>query len=33
MKTFNNKPIYLVNVDSDECTITTISLVEDPAMS
>lgn len=32
MKTFNDKPLYLVNVDDEECTITTISLVENPAM-
>ena len=32
MKTFNNRPIFLVNVDADDCTITTISLVDDPAM-
>lgn len=32
MKTFNDKPLYLVNVDGEECTITTISLVENPAM-
>lgn len=32
MKTFNNRPIFLANVDSDDCTITTISLVDDPAM-
>lgn len=32
MKTFNNRPVFLVNVDADDCTITTISLVDDPAM-
>ena len=32
MKTFNNRPIFLANVDAEECTITTISLVDDPAM-
>lgn len=32
MKTFNNRPIFLANVDADDCTITTISLVDDPAM-
>lgn len=32
MKTFNDKPLYLVNVDDEDCTITTISLVENPAM-
>lgn len=32
MKLFNNLPLYLVNVDDAECTITTISLVENPAM-
>lgn len=32
MKTFNNKPIFLLNVDDDSATITTVSLVEDPAM-
>ena len=32
MKTFNDRPIFLVNVDADDCTITTISLVDDPAM-
>lgn len=32
MKLFNDKPLYLVNVDDAECTITTISLVENPAM-
>lgn len=32
MKTFNNRPIFLANVDAEDCTITTISLVDDPAM-
>ena len=32
MKLFNNLPLYLVNVDDENCTITTISLVENPAM-
>ena len=32
MNMYNNLPLYLVNVDDDECTITTISLVEHPAM-
>ena len=32
MKTCNDRPIFLVNVDADDCTITTISLVDDPAM-
>ena len=32
MKLFNNLPLYLVNVDDENCTITTISLVEHPAM-
>ena len=32
MKLFNNLPLYLVNVDDESCTITTISLVENPAM-
>lgn len=32
MKTFNNRPIFLLNVDDDSATITTISLVDDPAM-
>jgi len=32
MKTFNNRPVFLVNVDNDDCTITTISLVDEPAM-
>ena len=32
MKLFNNLPLYLVNVDDESCTITTISLVEHPAM-
>ena len=32
MKTFNNRPIFLANVDADDCTITTISLVDMPAM-
>lgn len=32
MKTFNDKPLYLVDVSDEECTITTISLVEHPAM-
>lgn len=32
MKTYNNLPLYLVNVDDEDCTITTISLVQNPAM-
>lgn len=32
MKTFNNRPVFLANVDNEDCTITTISLVDDPAM-
>ena len=32
MKTFNNLPLFSVSVEDDECTITTISLVENPAM-
>lgn len=32
MKTYNNSPIFLANVDDEVCTITTISLVDDPAM-
>lgn len=32
MKTFNNRPVFLANVDAEDCTITTISLVDDPAM-
>ena len=32
MNMYNNLPLYLVNVDDDSCTITTISLVENPAM-
>ena len=32
MKTFNNRPVFLANVDSEDCTITTISLVDEPAM-
>lgn len=28
----NNIPVFAVNVDADDCTITTISLVDDPAM-
>ena len=32
MNMYNNLPLYLVNVDDDNCTITTISLVEHPAM-
>ena len=32
MNMYNNLPLYLVNVDDDSCTITTISLVEHPAM-
>lgn len=32
MKTYNNLPLYFVNVDDGDCTITTISLVENPAM-
>ena len=32
MKTFNNLPLFSVSVEDDECTITTISLVEHPAM-
>ena len=32
MKMFNNRPIFLANVDAEDCTITTISLVDDPAM-
>lgn len=32
MKTYNNRPIFLANVDADDCTITTISLVDMPAM-
>lgn len=32
MKTFNDRPVFLANVDADDCTITTISLVDDPAM-
>lgn len=32
MKTFNDRPIFLADVDSEDCTITTISLVEYPAM-
>ena len=32
MKLFNNLPLYLANVDDESCTITTISLVENPAM-
>lgn len=29
---YNNIPVFAVNVDADDCTITTISLVDDPAM-
>lgn len=29
---YNNIPIFAVNVDSEDCTITTISLVDEPAM-
>lgn len=32
MKMFNDRPIFLANVDSEDCTITTISLVDNPAM-
>ena len=32
MKTFNNLPLFSVSVEDDKCTITTISLVENPAM-
>lgn len=32
MKTFNNRPVFLVDVDNDYSTITAISLVDDPAM-
>ncbi len=32
MRTYNSLPIFLVNVDDDDCTITTISLVDEPAM-
>ena len=32
MNMYNNLPLYLVNVDDESCTITTISLVEHPAM-
>lgn len=32
MKTFNGAPIFLLNVDDPDSTITTISLVEEPAM-
>jgi len=32
MALFNNLPIFRVNVDNDNCTITTISLVDSPAM-
>lgn len=32
MKTFNNLPLFSVSVEDDDCTITTISLVENPAM-
>ena len=29
---YNNIPVFAVNVDSEDCTITTISLVDEPAM-
>ena len=29
---FNDRPVFLANVDSEDCTITTISLVDNPAM-
>ena len=29
---YNNIPVFAVNVDADDCTITTISLVDEPAM-
>ena len=32
MKTFNNRPIFLLNVDDENSTITAVSLVDDPAM-
>lgn len=32
MKTYNNIPIFLVNVDDPGCSISTMSLVDDPAM-
>ena len=32
MKYIDNRPVFLANVESDDCTITTISLVDDPAM-
>lgn len=32
MKTFNNRPIFLINVDDESSTITTVSLVDNPAM-
>ena len=32
MRTFNNLPIFLLNVDDDSAGITTMSLVDDPAM-
>ena len=33
MNTYNEIPIFAVNVESEDCTITTMSLVDDPAMS
>ena len=32
MNTYKGIPVFAVNVDSEDCTITTISLVDDPAM-
>ena len=32
MNTYNGIPIFAVNVESEDCTITTISLVDEPAM-
>ena len=29
---YNNIPVFAVNVESEDCTITTISLVDEPAM-
>lgn len=33
MKTYNGIPVFLVNVDDPGCSISTMSLVDDPAMS
>ena len=32
MKYIDDRPVFLANVDDEDCTITTISLVDDPAM-